>query len=375
MLKNKIYNYLTIEIFKNFITILLTFTAIAWTVRAVNFLDLMIEDGYTAKIYFQYSLLNIFTIITRFIPLSFLLAIVMSITKFERQNELFILWTTGLNKIKIVNIFFLFSFLITLFQIILGLIVNPYTLNKSRALLRDTNDKQINSVLKANDFSDTFEGITFYIDKKNSNNELINIFIKDSSGSLNTIINESDGSVDTTIFSKKGIVVGQKLILFNGTIQTLNKKKEIKNIGFRRTELSSSSFTTRTITKPKIQETSSYELFKCLRDNFSQDCVLGKNKQIVIETLSRRIGMPLYVPLISVIASFLLINKKEKKYSYLKKYIIFGFGFVVLLCGEVLLRFSGFSFTNFVLYFSSPIILLIILYSILIKLMYAKKSF
>ena len=106
MLKNKIYKYLTVEIFKNFITILLTFTAIAWTVRAVNFLDLMIEDGYTATIYFKYSLLNISTIASRFVPLSLLLSLIISISKFERQQELLILWTVGLNKIKIINIFF-----------------------------------------------------------------------------------------------------------------------------------------------------------------------------------------------------------------------------------------------------------------------------
>ena len=36
MLKNKIYKYFFDEILKNFITILLTFTAIAWVVRAVE---------------------------------------------------------------------------------------------------------------------------------------------------------------------------------------------------------------------------------------------------------------------------------------------------------------------------------------------------
>jgi len=106
MLKNKIYKYLFTEIFKNFATILLTFTAIAWTVRAVNFLDLMIEDGYPTIIYFQYSILNISTIVTRFVPLSFLLSLIISIVKFEREQELMILWTVGLNKIKIVNFFF-----------------------------------------------------------------------------------------------------------------------------------------------------------------------------------------------------------------------------------------------------------------------------
>ena len=106
MLKNKIYKYLCSEIFKNFITILLTFSAIAWTVRAVNFLDLMIEDGYSAIIYLKYSLLSFSAIVTRFVPLSLLLSLIISITKFERQQELLILWTVGLNKMKIVNVFF-----------------------------------------------------------------------------------------------------------------------------------------------------------------------------------------------------------------------------------------------------------------------------
>ena len=82
MLKNKIYNYFFNEILKNFITILLTFTAIAWVVRAVNFLDLMVEDGYGASIYFKYSLLNITNIITRFVPLAFLFSLTFSIIFF-----------------------------------------------------------------------------------------------------------------------------------------------------------------------------------------------------------------------------------------------------------------------------------------------------
>ena len=166
MLKNKIYKYLSSEIFKNFITILLTFTAIAWVVRAVNFLDLMVQDGYSSGIYLKYSILNISTIITRFIPLSFLLSLTISIIKFERQQELLILWTTGLGKIKVANIFLLISFYITLFQLTLSLFVNPYLLNKSRSLLSNTDGLQINTVLKSNEFVDAYRGITFYIEKK-----------------------------------------------------------------------------------------------------------------------------------------------------------------------------------------------------------------
>ena len=72
MLQNKIYQNYLIDIFKTFLTILLGFTLIAWTVRAVNFLDLIVESGYPVLTYFQYSFLNIFGILTKFIPLSFL---------------------------------------------------------------------------------------------------------------------------------------------------------------------------------------------------------------------------------------------------------------------------------------------------------------
>jgi len=376
MLKNKIYKYLSNEILKNFITILLTFTAIAWTVRAVNFLDLMIEDGYSATIYFKYSLLNISTITSRFIPLSFLLSLIISIVKFERQQELLILWTTGLNKIKIVNIFFLISIVITLFQIILSLFVNPYSLNKSRSLLRDTNISQINSILKTNDFSDSFKGVTFYIDKKKKNGDLENIFIKDSNGSINTIVNEVNKSSNSTIIAKKGFTTNNKLVLFNGYIQTLNEKKEIKNVNFEKTELSLNNFSTRTIKQPKLQETSTYNLMKCYKskkDEGLQNCSYKNKKKEVVETLSRRMGMPLYIPLISIIASFMLIYKKEKKYNYLKKYIIFAFAFIILLSAEIVLKFTGFSNINFVLYFVAPLFLFITLYALLIKNMTLEK--
>ncbi len=373
MLKNKIYKYLSGEIFKNFITILLTFTIIAWTVRSVNFLDLMIQDGYSASIYFKYSLLNIFTIITRFVPLSFLLAIIMSISKFERQQELLIIWSVGVNKIKIINVLLLIGFFIAFLQIVLSVFVNPYALNESRSLLRETESKQINSMLKSNDFSDNFKGVTFYIDEKNANDELVNIFIRDTNGNFNSIIKEGQNAKNTTIFSEKGIVSNNKLILFNGTIQTLTKKNVVNDINFEKTELSLVNLSTRTILQPKIQETSTKKLLSCFMPKILGDCMFENNKKIVIETLSRRVGMPLYIPLISIMVSFLLLYKREKKYNFLKKYIVFSFAFIVLIIAEILLKYSGFSLRNFSLYFFSPIILMLILYSILIKKMIVEK--
>ena len=80
MVKNKIYKYFSIEILKSFITILFAFSIVAWTVRSVNFLDLIVDSGHSLRSYFLFSILNISGIITKFIPLSFLLALVVSFT-------------------------------------------------------------------------------------------------------------------------------------------------------------------------------------------------------------------------------------------------------------------------------------------------------
>ena len=140
------------------------------------------------------------------------------------------------------------------------------------------------------------------------------------------MLNEIGDSTNTTIVAKKGIIRDQKLILNDGSIQTLNKKKEVKNINFERTELSIENFNSRTIIQPKIQEMSTLALISCFvkdKTNYLSICPYEKNNEIALETISRRMASPLYIPLISIIISFLLIYKKEKKLIFLKKYFLF----------------------------------------------------
>ena len=125
MFKNKIYNYITLELIKSFILILFSLSLIAWTVRAVNFLDLIVDSGYSTSTYFIYSILNLSNIMTKFISLSFLLALLLTIIRLERQNELLVLWTSGVGKYKITNLFFSISLIIFLIYIIFSTIITP----------------------------------------------------------------------------------------------------------------------------------------------------------------------------------------------------------------------------------------------------------
>ena len=150
MVKNKIYSYFLKEIFKSFVTILFAFSIIAWTVRSVNLLELIVDDGHSLRTYLYFSALNITNILTKFIPLSFLLALNLSIVKFEKQNELIILWTSGIKKIKIINLVFFVSFFVLILQVIFSVFVTPYALNKSRFLVKDSSVSSFNILVKAN---------------------------------------------------------------------------------------------------------------------------------------------------------------------------------------------------------------------------------
>ena len=139
MVQNKIYQNFFIEIFKTFLMILFGLSLIALTARAVSFLDLIVENGYPVATYFQYSLLNLFGIAPKFIPLAFLLSLTLFVLKHIQDSEFVILWTSGVKKINVVNLFFIVSLAVLFFYLIFSTYLTPLALNKSRKLL--SNDK------------------------------------------------------------------------------------------------------------------------------------------------------------------------------------------------------------------------------------------
>ncbi len=374
MFKNKIYNYISSEFIKSFILILGSLSLIAWTVRAVNFLDLIVDSGYSTSTYFLYSLLNLTNIITKFIPLSFLLALLFTIIKLERQNELLVLWTSGISKMKISNLFLKLSFFVLLIYVLFSTLITPTALNYSRNLIKESGVNTLSNLLKPNVFSDTFKGLTFYIGEKN-NNMIENIFIKDDGNNLSNLLPEKSISRNQTIIAEKGIIDESKIILQDGIIQSLDKDNNLKIIQFDRTLLNFSNYDNRVIRDAKIQETPTLKILTCLinfyKNEFDNNQVVKncpkKDISIVIETLSRRLIMPIYIPVVSLLLSFLLVYKKNKKSNMFSRYIFFIFSFILLVFAELLVRYSGLSNINFYTYLITPLVVSPLLFFILLK--------
>ena len=371
MLQNKIYHNYCLEIIKLFLTILLCLSLIAWTVRAVNFLDLIVENGYSVITYFEYSLLNVFGIITKFIPLSFLLAITIFILRQIQENEFIILWTSGVRQIQIVNLFLFISIIITIFHLIFSIILTPTALNKSRSLLSNQNLTSLLPTFKIQKFTDNFKGLTFIVDSK-FENKISNIFLHDDSNNLKNIISNKEIKSSTTIIAKSGMVEERQLLLYDGSIITTKNNFKDDVLKFEKIKIDLSDLTNKKIKKPKIQETSTFKLIGCANNNYFNDknCK-GDFKQEIFPTLNRRIVLPFFIPLIALISSLLLVKTKNK--LLFNKISIFGYSFIVLLYAELIIRFTGKSFLITNLFILSPLLLSILTYTY-IKYKFSKET-
>ena len=364
MLLNKIYqNYLS-EIFKTFLVILLALSLIALTVRAVSFLELIVDSGYLLSAYFKYSILNILGIIPKFIPLSFLIALIIFIIKHKQDSEFIILWTSGIKKIKLVNLLFLFSISILLINLLISIFITPMALNKSRNVLSNNEINSFLPTIRTQQFSDSFSQFTFFVEKKNGNN-LKNIFLHDKGSVLRNLSPNVSNTQNISITASEGIVEKNRLILFEGQIIS-EKKEDFKGdvIKFEQLNVNLSDLNTRTIKKPKIQETSTVKLINCLiGKDLNKDFCNQSFLNEIVPTLNRRIILPFYIPVISLICCLLLI-KNEKK--YLNDFSIFLYSFCILLFAELSVRFTGINFITQIIFITLPIILTIIVYSFIL---------
>ena len=366
-MKKTIYKYFFYQFVIYFTITLFALAAIVWTIQAVNYLDLVTEDGHAFTIYFFYSLLTLSKVFTKLIPFSFLISIILTILKFEKDNELLILWTFGLNKIHLVNLIFRISILIMFLQLLLTSVFNPTLLNFSRTLLKNSELQFIPSLLKEKQFNDAVEGLTIFVEKKDANNTYKNIFIRDEGTILSKIATTS-----STIYAKSGHMSKDEknLILYNGNIQKLNQSGDVSIVKFQKTVLNLSGISAKSIKEAKMQETPSVIILRCLFQNEVMKHNCDNSKKSLMDTkieINKRFGMPLYILLIALISCFLLTSGKDTKIFYFNKYFYFFIGFLILALAEMIVRYSGISWNHTLFYYLIPVIMSPLIYFALIR--------
>ena len=327
---------------------------IVWVFQAVNYLDIMIDDGKGYLTYINYSLLNLPKIFSKLIPFVLFFSFFYVLIKYENENELLIFWNFGINKIQLVYYFLYVSFVLVILQILLTSLVVPNTLKYARTIMKNSNINLFEGFIKPKKFNDTVKGLTIYSESKMENGDFKNIYIKKDTGK---------NSFQITYAETGKLIIGYNnvLQLYDGeTINNINNK--ISKFKFKKSDFSLNNLQSNAIDVHKLQETPSLVLWSCLNDklktnieflkkidttNYDHNCKLIEN---VYRELYKRFIIPLYIPIFFLITLILLSKSKEQKNFNNLKITVFLINFLIIIFSESSLKFINYSFKyNFIL--------------------------
>ena len=365
-MKKLIYRKLLKDYMSFFLIALFSSSLIIWVFQAVNFLDIMIEDGREYSVYINYSLLNFPKIISRLFPFVLFFSIFYVLSKYELNNELMIFWNFGENKVSFVNFILFFSLFMFLTQILFTSLIVPTSQDKARSFLRDSEVNFLGNFVKPKRFNDTIDGVTIYAENKDINGNLYNLYIKKEMLNEFEITYANKGKFEES----KGV---QILILYNGeTIR--NKDNKITNFRFSKSDFLLRDLKANTITQQKNQEmkttdviaclTSLYELkLKIIAKKISEIINCTENNKInLLKELYKRLIVPFYIPILMLIPYFLILSSKENKNYSKLKVITFLIGVITIIFSEGIIKFLSLDFFNNIFIFFTPIIFFLILY-------------
>ena len=365
-----IFNKLFIDVTKFLLLISLSLSLIIWVIQAVNFLDYISEDGHGLKTYFLITLLNFPKIFTRILPFCVFVSIFYILNKYELKNELVIYWNIGIKKIRFINNLIIFSILLLFFQLFFKIFLVPNSLDLSREYIRSSNMDFFPNLIKEKKFIDSVKNLTIFVETKNKDGELKNIYLKDQMSIEKSQI----------IYAKKGRFLLKDninfLILNDGSFIDIDNKK-ITSFAFKKTKINLSKYITNTTIFPKVQEVETRYLVNCLYNLYlnknykysTSFLTCTKDSQADIrEEVFKRIVKPFFIPALVLLASLIILfNKDHFNYSKIQ-YILFFVGFFILIFSEISVRYTTNNLMSITFLILPVIIFLVSYFYLLFKL-------
>ena len=367
-----IFRKFSLDIAYFFLVSSFSITFIVWIIQAVNFLDLVSDDGHSLDVYFYYVSLNLPKIFSKTIIFVFFISIFYMINKYKSSNELIVFWTNGIKKIELINFILKFSILFLILQLLLNLFIVPKSQSLGRIYIKDSNIDFLPKLISEKKFINVVKNLTIFVEEYKKNGDLKKIYINE----------KIESGKSKIIVAKSGILLKKDkkyiLRLFNGGITNLNKES-IVTINFSETDYDLSNFSTKTVIYPKMQEENSITLFRCIKkifinkDKSKNEIIKNKNNicekrslKAISEELYKRFILPFYTLIISLIAASLIIEPKTKYFSKFHKLNVFMVGIFIIILSQIALKFLLLSVNIAYFIILLPIILIIVFNLILL---------
>ena len=364
-----IFRKLSLDIFWFFLLSSLAITSIVWVIQGVNLLDIVSEQGHGLKVYFIYTTLNLPKIFSKLLIFTYFLTLFVVLTRYEENNEILIFWTNGIKKISFINFIGKLSLIFLLIQLLLTLILVPYTQNLKQKYLKNSTIEFFPKLIKEKRFSNITKDLTIFVEKNKKDGFFEGIYIKEKLNSDESkIIIASKGRLE-----KKVNEQNFNFKLYDGNMTNTDNKGSI-NLKFEESVYELSKINSKTRKDNKLNETKSLFLFDCLKNYIKQRkdekfrCGLENSFLIkdIYEEIFKRLVNPFYIVILSLISSLLIIKPKSSALEKYFKFYLFLIGVLIILFSELSYKFIFSSFILESVFISLPIIFIFIFYVFLL---------
>lgn len=211
----KIELYLLKQILKSFFLIFFIFIGISWLLQISRLLNLIVVNKIPFYNVFLLSINVMPNTIISIAPFIIFITILFVCIKLNKDKELIAVYTLGINKIKIIKPFIVFSILALISSLILSFYVSPYSYENYK---KDEFDLRTNLDIKNIGLNNFFD----------FNNEIILNFEKDEENFVNLFIFQTNPNKNIILAAKSEMdLVNNKLNLklYDGFKAEVNKEK------------------------------------------------------------------------------------------------------------------------------------------------------
>ena len=175
-----IFRKFSLDIVNFFLISSFSVTFIVWIIQAVNFLDLVSDDGHSLSVYFYYISLNLPKIFSKTIIFVFFISVFYMINKYNNSNELLVFWNNGIKKIYFINFILKLSILFLIIQLILNLFIVPNSQNLGRIFIKESNIDFLPKLIAEKKFINVVKNLTIFVEDYKKNGELSKIYINET---------------------------------------------------------------------------------------------------------------------------------------------------------------------------------------------------
>ncbi|HSV22997.1 MAG TPA: LPS export ABC transporter permease LptF [Xanthobacteraceae bacterium] len=211
-----ISRYIFRTTFSAFLIVLVSLTALIWVTQALRDFDLMTNQGQTILVFVGITGLIIPLLVLVIAPIALLLAVVHVLNKLSTDSEIIVMNAAGISPWFLFRAFMSVAIVVSLLVAAISAYFAPKGLRMLRDWLTEVRANVVSTIVQPGRFSTIENGVTIHIRERNTNGQLLGIFLDDRRNPAEhiTVLSEDgeliDNDTGTFLILHKGVVQRQQ---------------------------------------------------------------------------------------------------------------------------------------------------------------------